>query len=271
MIDGGTLRTFAAAGRYHQGPGALDLVPEKALALGARPAIVGDADVARLFGERLAAGFASLGVVAPLLVLDGDITHVAIAQLSEVAKAGRADVIVGIGGGKSLDAGKGVARALDVPFVSVPTIASTDAPASAGLAIYDDNHVLAEIQQMKRNPDCVIVDTAVIARAPVRFLRAGIGDAIAKKFEAEACAAADGRTKHRTRPSASGLAIADACYRLIRVHAEGALRAAERGEPDEDFEALVEATVLLSALGFENGGLSMAHAVTRGLMQTRIV
>jgi glycerol dehydrogenase len=43
------------------------------------------------------------------------------------------------------------------------------------------------------------------------------------------------------------------------------MRAAERKTPDADLEALVEATVLLSALGFENGGLSVSHAMTRGL------
>ncbi len=34
---------------------------------------------------------------------------------------------------------------------------------------------------------CVLVDSEWIARAPARFLSAGIGDAVAKKFEADAC------------------------------------------------------------------------------------
>ena len=37
----------------------------------------------------------------------------------------------------------------------------------------------------------------------------------------------------------------------------------------EDLEALVEAVVLLSGMGFENGGLSLAHSLTRGLMRAR--
>jgi glycerol dehydrogenase len=34
-------------------------------------------------------------------------------------------------------------------------------------------------------------------------------------------------------------------------------------------EATVEATVLMSGLGFENGGLSLAHSLTRGLVKAR--
>ncbi len=37
----------------------------------------------------------------------------------------------------------------------------------------------------------------------------------------------------------------------------------------DDLEALVEAVVLLSGIGFENGGLSLAHSLTRGLMRAR--
>ncbi len=263
------MRIFAATARYIQGPGALALLPKEAQRLGRRPVLVGDAGVQALFGPTFDDAFRAAGIEATFLVLTGEITAAAVDGLAAAARTAGADVAIGVGGGKSLDAGKGVALALGLPFISVPTIASTDAPASAGLALYDDHHLMSEIRQMKRNPDCVLVDTAVIARAPLHFLRAGIGDALAKKFEAESCAAAGGRTKHGTGPGVTGLAIADACYRTIRAHAAGALAAAGRGEPDDALEALVEATVLMSALGFENGGLSVAHAVTRGLMQAR--
>jgi glycerol dehydrogenase len=100
-------------------------------------------------------------------------------------------------------------------------------------------------------------------------LRSGIGDAISKKFEAEGCWSGTGLTPVGTRPLLSGQAIADACYTTIRAHAAEALRACSEDEVTDDLEAVVEAVVLMSALGFENGGLSLAHAMTRGLMAAR--
>jgi len=254
------MRIFTATPRYVQGPGALAMVGETAARIGRRPAIVIDAQVRQIVGERLVAGFSA---PPPVAEFAGEITDRAIAALRSAL--GDCDVVVAVGGGKALDAGKGVALLAGCPVVTVPTIASTDGPASSGIAVYDDQHRMIRVDQLPSSPAAVIVDSEVIARAPARFLRAGVGDAIAKKFEAEGCAAGGGRTKHGTPPSRTGLAIADAAYRLLRRHAVAGIRAAERHEVTEDLEATIEAAVLLSALGFENGGLSIAHSMTRGL------
>ena len=73
----------------------------------------------------------------------------------------------------------------------------------------------------------------------------------------------------RTRPLDIGLAVADACYRTIRRDALGALEDTKRHRLTAKFESLVEAVILMSGVGFENGGLSIAHALTRGLQNTR--
>ena len=109
----------------------------------------------------------------------------------------------------------------------------------------------------------------VIAKAPARFLRSGIGDAIAKKFEIEGSWAGGGITKHRTRPLRSAVLIANDCYHLLRAHGAAAMRAVEAGTVTDDLEAVVEAAILLSCLAFENGGLWLAHSVVRGLGSVR--
>lgn len=262
---GPAYRVFMATGCYIQGPGCLDLVGEKAASLGKRVAVVGDADVLTLIGERLRRTLEQSRLTALLFAFRGDTTHAAIEALTDRVRPEAPDVVVGAGGGRALDAAKGVARRLGKPFISVPTIASTDAPASRGLVVYDDEHRPVVVEQLERNPDYVIVDTALIAAAPARYLRAGIGDAIAKKFEAEACWAGRGLTKHRTRPLRSALMIADACYQLLRAHGAAAVRAVERGAVTDDLEETVEAALLLSAMAFENGGLSVAHAMAAAL------
>jgi len=259
------MRVFAATSRYVQGAGVLDEIGPYLLELGTRPAIVADPDVTRLFGSRLQKSCAAAGAGAELLTFPGEVTREAIDSLCARAREARADVVVGVGGGKGIDTGKAVARALGTRFVSVPTIASNDGPASAAIAVYDAQHRMTEVLHLKRNPDLVLVDSAVIAAAPIRFLRAGVGDAISKKFEAEACAAAGAMTLLGAPPSQTGLMIAEGCYRVLREHGGEGLRDAQAGRLTEAVERVIEASVLLSTLSFENAGLSVAHAIARGI------
>jgi glycerol dehydrogenase len=183
--------------------------------------------------------------------------------------AGLPAIAIGIGGGKSLDAAKALALKLNIDVITVPTIASNDSPTSASIAMYDENHVMVSVDRLKRSPEAVIVDTTLIAAAPPAFLRAGIGDAISKKFEADGCLAGTGRTPFGTRPLLTGIVIADACYRTLRAHAGAALEAIAHGTVNDAVEATIEAVILMSGLGFENGGLSLSHSLTRGLVKAR--
>jgi glycerol dehydrogenase len=262
----GAVRIFGSPPRYYQGPGALDLLPRVIAETGTKPAIVIDKDVLLLVEARLRGLLAGLDHV--LLPFGGEVTVSAMGELAQQAQQAGADLIVGMGGGKALDAGKGAALRCGFRFISVPTVASNDSPTGMALAVYDDQHRMAAVEAMPRNPEAVIVDTQLIAHAPARFLLSGIGDALAKKFEAEASVRDGGSSAHHAGQLRTGLYIADGCYRTIREHGVAAMAAAGSGIPDEAFEAVVEANILMAGLGFENGGLGLAHGLTRGLVRT---
>jgi glycerol dehydrogenase len=265
----GGLRVFAGPLRYIQGPNALDRLGGVVEGFGPFPVVVTDPFVRELLGARVEALLRDSGLAPEMRVLQGEITAAAADEIVASLIGVEVAVVIGIGGGKALDAGKAVSLRLGVPVVTVPTVASNDSPTSKAVAMYDEQHRMASVDQLAANPHAVVVDTTLIAAAPVHFLRAGVGDAVSKTFEAAACAAGTGVTTLGTRPLLVGSAIARACYDTIRAHALAGLAAAERGEVTEDLEALVEAVVLLSGMGFENGGLSLAHSLTRGLMQAR--
>ncbi len=95
--------------------------------------------------------------------------------------------MVGIGGGKTLDTAKAIGYYQKLPVVVIPTIASTDAPTSALSVIYTEAGEFEEYLIYPKNPDMVVMDTAIIAKAPVRLLVSGMGDALSTWFEAKAC------------------------------------------------------------------------------------
>lgn len=265
----GGLRVFAGPLHYVQGPGSLDRLGKLVATYGPRPVVVTDPFVRELLGARVEGALRATGLRPEVRELPGEITAAAADEIAaSVADVG-AGVVIGLGGGKALDAGKAVSLRLGVPVVTVPTVASNDSPTSKAVAMYDDEHRMVRVDQLSANPHAVVVDTALIAAAPVHFLRAGVGDAVSKTFEAAACSAGTGVTTLGTRPLLVGSALASACHATLRAHAVAGLAACERGEVTDDLEALVEAVVLLSGMGFENGGLSLAHSLTRGLMQAR--
>ena len=181
-------KVFGAPQRYIQGEGVIDRLGDLIGYLGKRFFVFGDAVVLPLVRDRIEAGFRQGGKETVFGIFGGESSRAEISQISEAFKKGSCDVVVGVGGGKAADTAKAVSLALKVPIVVLPTIASTDAPTSRLIGIYDDNHRLVDSLKMDRNPDAVVVDTGLIAQAPVRFLVAGIGDALATRFEAEICA-----------------------------------------------------------------------------------
>jgi glycerol dehydrogenase len=61
------------------------------------------------------------------------------------------------------------------------------------------------------------------------------------------------------------LLLARTTYDVLQRSAINAYRSVGQGMVTSEVEDVVEATVLLSGVGFESGGLSLAHALVRGL------
>ncbi|CAN7740492.1 glycerol dehydrogenase [Paraburkholderia hospita] len=260
------LRTMGFPGQYLQGPKALlELGPLLRKMGFQRPLTLCDAIVGEKVWPLASGSMKAAGLEATHIVFPGECTRSAINALSEQAKAAAPDVIIGLGGGKTIDSAKGISLSLDVPVVICPTIASNDAPTSRLIVLYDETHRVAGVEYLKCNPAAVVVDTEIIAQAPARFFAAGIGDTVSKKFEAAQCKAANGNNSFGTPPLDTALLLANAAYETLIKHGPTAYRSIANGQLDDEVERVVEGTVLLSGVGFESGGLSLAHALIRGL------
>jgi glycerol dehydrogenase len=205
------------------------------------------------------------GIPYTVYAFGGECSLVEIERIKQSARLSQSRVLVAVGGGKALDAGRAAAADLDLPVVNCPTIASSDAPCSALSVIYTEEGVFQQYRFYRKNPDLVLVDTAVIARSPARLLVAGMGDALATMFEAKTCVEGHIKNMRGGGSTQSALALAELCYRTLLNDGAAARQALLTQAVTPALERLVEANTLLSGLGFESSGLAAAHAVHNGL------
>lgn len=187
-----------------------------------------------------------------------------------VAKAAResgCDTIIGVGGGKVIDTAKFAANQAGLPVVIVPTAAASDAPCTALSVIYDEQGAFVESRRMHHNPDVVLVDTEILAAAPVRHLLSGMGDAFATYYEARACERSGADNFAGGQRCAAALALAELCRDLLLQYGAAARESVEKKQWSEALEKVVEANIFLSGIGAENTGAGIAHAIYSGMTQ----
>ena len=256
-----------APARYAQGAGELANLGRSAKKLGNKFLVICTDNSRGRFGAQVEASLAEQEKEVVFTTFHGEATKDEVFAKMDECRAQGCDVVVGMGGGKALDTAKAVAENLGLPCVIIPTVASNDAPCSGVAVLYNDAGVVIKAVLMRRNPDLVLVDTGIIANAPRRLFAAGLGDALSTWFEARACKNSGARTMARGNVSNTGLMMARLCYDLLMEKGRDALAAVERHEVTPALEDVVEATIYLSGLGFENGGLAAAHAVNDGFAQ----
>ncbi len=261
------LSTFCSPSRYTQGPNATQFLGQEMAALGLQgPALIaaGKTPIA-LLSETWAKSLPDAGFVYQVLRLGGESSVAEIERVKAEGCRQQARVIVGVGGGKSLDVARAAAADLKLPVVNCPTVASSEAPCSALSVVYNPDGVFVELRIYRRNPDLVLVDTQVIAGSPPRLLVAGMGDALATWFEAKTCVEGGIPNMRGGASTRSALALAQLCYRTLLDDRVDALAALCAKSVTPALERIVEANTLLSGIGFESSGLAASHAVHNGL------
>ena len=198
-------------------------------------------------------------------IFNRECSKVEVNRLKEILKTKDSKIIIGVGGGKTLDTAKAVAYYCNLPVMIVPTIASTDAPCSALSVLYTEDGQFDEYLLLPSNPDIVLMDTKIISRAPARLLASGMGDALSTYFEARACERSNALNMGGGLPTKAAMALAKLCFDILIADGEKAMFAAQRSVCTKAVENIIEANTYLSGIGFESGGLAAAHAIHNGL------
>ena len=158
-----------------------------------------------------------------------------IKEIEKNVRKNKTDMLIGVGGGRSVDIAKMIAFNLGKPFVSIPTSASHDGIASPFVSVKGEK----PHSMVATAPLGVFVDVDVIKRAPKKLLASGCGDLIAKITAVHDWQLGNSKTGEYYGRYSAHLALMSA-----KILIENSSRFAKKG-PDvrEIVEALISAGV----------------------------
>lgn len=145
--------------------------------------VIADSFVMSITKDIIEESFKKENLISVFELFNGECSKVEIDRLKQILEKNNSEIIIGVGGGKTLDTAKALAYYANLPVLITPTIASTDAPCSALSVLYTENGAFDEYLLLPSNPNIVLMDTEIIAKAPARLLASGMGDALATYFE----------------------------------------------------------------------------------------
>ena len=243
-----------------RGKNALAQSGEAIASLGKNPLIVGGNHSLNIIQPHLQPLLKSYNLKFTQVNYGSNCSETSLANLRQAVANQKADLIIGIGGGKALDTAKLLAHECHVPIITIPTSAATRAAWTALSNIYSDQGAFLYDISLARCPELLILDYGIIKTGPPRTFVAGIGDAIAKWYEASI---SSGHSKQTMIISAVQQAriLRDILFQKSTVALE------QLG--GETWQEVVDATVLLAGLIGGIGGAqcrtAAAHAVHNGL------
>ena len=168
-------------GRYIQGRKYIEKVGKELEFWGTAPLIIGDSTSLSLTETQLenALKHANRKTVvhnAPCNIEDAE-------KLAEFMKENNLDTVIGVGGGVIMDFAKLVADISSAPVINIPTSSATCAAYTPLSVCYTPEGRTVGSRHYKKEVNCVIADTEIISRQPVRLLLSGVFDSLAKFIE----------------------------------------------------------------------------------------
>ncbi|MCL7873937.1 iron-containing alcohol dehydrogenase family protein [Bacillus altitudinis] len=224
------------------------------------PAIVTGYDSYQAFSQ-----YTKLPSEWPVVQHKGYSSTNAITRIAEELKS--SDVIIGIGGGTILDTAKSVADALQIDVIMVPAIPGTCAASTPLSVIYDDKGNFMRVDYHKRSSYLTLIDHTFLLSSPLSYLQSGIGDTLAKWYEAEAII----RNTKSTLPLMVHAALKQAVYvrDILLTHSEEAVSSLKTGQLSQAFADVTDTIITLAGTvggyGGRYGRMAGAHAVHNGL------
>ncbi|TFF86781.1 iron-containing alcohol dehydrogenase [Candidatus Thorarchaeota archaeon] len=160
------------------------------------------------------------------------------------------DIVLGFGGGSSLDVAKLIARKNDLDWISIPTAASHDGIASEVASVSQNGY---RYSKKCKGPLAVIADTSIISKAPTMLKLAGLGDIICKTSSL---------AEWRLAAEVKEEPFSDEVYDIVEEALESVLKS-------DDLESLIRAEIdmgrAMSIFGSSRPCSGTEHAISHAM------
>ena len=192
----------------------------------------------------------------------GECTDERTQELTTIIKEQELDAIVAVGGGKVADLGKAVAYANGLPVLILPTLAATCAAYTPLSVIYHPDGSMARYDVFPVSNALVLIDPEVILHSPKELMIAGIGDTLAKWYEADAII-----SQMKIQPIEIQVAefAAKKCHDVLLTDSKEALKAMDTLTLNQAFLNVVETNILVGGMvggfGDDYGRTAGAHSI----------
>ncbi|MUK88588.1 iron-containing alcohol dehydrogenase [Ornithinibacillus sp. L9] len=208
------------------------------------------------------------GLELPLtdVIYNGECTYEEVNRVSDLASKNEADFVLAVGGGKILDIAKAVGDSINLPVILVPTLASNCAAWTPLSVFYDDQGNFLTYKIFTKNTFMVLVEPEIIINSPVEYLKAGIGDTIAKWYEADVLT-----RPIDPKPIAVEVALhaAKQCRNVLLEEGTNAISALHSKQVNSSFIRVIETIIMaggmVGSFGDQYGRISGAHSIHNGL------
>jgi len=255
---------MASPNRYIQEPGLLKNAGEHISPIGRKILLIGDPITSAVVEPQLSESLKKAKLAYKKEIFKGEVTDGETRRIAKLAEDEGFDVIAGIGGGKAIDTAKAAAAFSGRPLVTIPTIAATCAAWTPLAVFYSEEGAFIRYTVFQNSPRLTLVDSRIIAEAPVRYFNAGIADTVVKWYEAEASASG----KEKNIPTVAGLAMAKLCADTLFEYGIQASQDVAGKKVTEAVQKCIDAIIALSGmvggLGSDNCRIAAAHAIHNG-------
>lgn len=247
------------SGRYIQGEGYVERVGEEVRRLGNFPLVVGGKTALCATGDGLVSGISQNCDKYEIITHTSTCNDEDAEKLAQLMNEKGYDVVVGVGGGVICDFAKLIGFFSQKPVVNVPTSSATCAAYTPLSVRYTQDGRTVGSKHYPYEVDCVVVDSAIIAKQPPRLLLAGVFDALAKFVE----------IKQRFREDSDDFPMGlDYAYymskyshTLLKNKTKKCLDDMEKGNITDDVEKLIFTTI---------GATGVISGIARGSNQTAL-
>lgn len=183
-------------------------------------------------------------------------------ELSQLIKTEQLQGVVAVGGGKVSDLAKAVCHELHIPVFILPTLAATCAAYSTLSVMYNPDGSMNRYDVFETASALVLIEPAVILHSPKELMIAGIGDTLAKWYEA---APLIEQMKYQPMEIKVASFAARKCRDVLLSDSLAALQAMDEQTLNQAFLNIVETNILLAGLvggfGDDYGRTSGAHSI----------